>query len=60
MTVERASKELPELIWEVVPDSRVRRTLGCYYDDVQMCMEAMFEGQEIHTPFAIYRIKRER
>jgi len=45
--------------WKEIDESAVREVLAGCYVDVGLVMDAMHEGQEIRSVFAVYREKKE-
>jgi len=41
--------------WESISEAKVRERLDGYYVDVDLVMDAMHQGDQVHTAFALYR-----
>ncbi len=58
MTTGRFQRSEDGQTWEDIDPKELRRKLSGYFKDVELCVAAMIDGQQIRTPFAFYRLTR--
>ena len=43
---------------EEIDVHELKRKLGNYYEDCELALKVLFDGQVLATPFALYRIEQ--